>query len=292
MNPRAAARGETEYSILLAMKLFLLFCFLPALFTALQAQPSGLFDELDFYEEASAHTASPAEWSERVAILTREINLNPNLAAPYIARGKAKSMLGDARGAREDLNRAIDLNPESAQHYAARAEAGLRLGDYTGAVADLTAAIDRDPHMKGLLMRRAYAKKQLADHRGAAADFEAERRARPEDEGVFLTGMENYFAGNYAEAVASFDETVSLNADRPAYYYYRGRAAARLNDHEAAAADFRRVTDAYPRHISAVVQRGLSEIASGDLDAGCLTLSRAGDLGYARAFELIRALCN
>lgn len=274
------------------MKYLVPFCFLLIPIGVLQAQPSGLFDELDFYKDAEGYTASPAELSERVAALSREINLNPNLAAPYIDRGKAKAMLGDARGALEDLNRAVDLNPESAERYAARAEARLRIGDYTGAVVDLTAAIDRDPEMEGLLMRRAYAKKQLADHRGAAADFEAERRARPEDEGAFLTGMEHFFAGRYAEAIASFDEAVLLNADRPVYYYYRGRAAARSNNHAVAAADFKRVTDAYPRHISALVQRGLSEIYSGDVDNGCLILSRAGDLGYARAFELIREVCN
>jgi hypothetical protein len=38
--------------------------------------------------------------------------------------------------------------------------------------------------------------------------------------------------------------------------------------------------------------RGLSKIILGQKDSGCLDLSKAGELGYDRAYEAIEKYCN
>lgn len=262
----------------------LLFC------TAASAQIDIDFPEREFSEDALSGVY-PAEISMQITEYSKEINQNPNLAGPYIKRGHAKSLLGDYRGAVADFNRAVELKPDDAVRYAERGKARIRLGDYKNAVADYTVAIERDSLLKGAFMQRAYAKKQLGDHRGAAADFAKERAMRPADEGAYLSGLERYFSGDYLAAISEFDKAVELNPGHAQFFYHRGKAKARLDDHAGAAEDFGAAVRLNPKDVSAIVQRGLSEIEIGNTDAGCLHLSRAGELGYERAYVLIRERC-
>lgn len=259
--------------------------------TAAMAQVDIDFPEQEFSEE-TLKGVYPAEISAQITEYSKEINQNPNLARPYIKRGHAKSLLGDYRGALADFNRAVELKPDDAARYAERGKARIRLGDYKNAVTDYTVAIERDSLIKGAFMQRAYAKKQLGDHRGAAADFKKERAMRPADEGAYLLGLESYFSGDYSAAISEFDKAIELNAGQAQFFYHRGKAKARLDNHAGAADDFGIAVELNPKNVSAIVQLGLSEIEIGNTDAGCLHLSRAGELGYERAYALIRERCG
>lgn len=227
-----------------------------------------------------------------IAVLSREINLNPNLTKPYVKRGRAKVSLGDFRGAITDFDKAVNLKAGDAELIAERAQAKVRMGDYKGAVIDYTHAIGFNPMLAGVHMQRAYAKKQLGDLRGAAADFAEERKLRPQDEGAYLLGLERYFASDYRAAIAHFDTAIDINPSQAQFYYHRAKSLAQLGDHQAAITDFDKAIEGNPTDISAIVQRGFSSITIGDLDAGCLDLSRAGELGYERAYLLIRTHCS
>lgn len=232
------------------------------------------------------------ELMNQIALLSREINLNPNLTEPYVKRGRAKVSLGDFRGAIADFDKAVNLKAGDAELIAERAQARVRMGDYKAAVMDYTQAIALNPSLAGVYMQRAYAKKQLGDLRGAAADFAEERKLRPQDEGAYLLGLERYFAGDYRAAIAHFDTAISINPAQPQFHYHRAKSLAQLGEYQAAIGDFDKAIEGNPTDISAIVQRGLSSIKVGALDAGCLDLSRAGELGYERAYELIRKYCS
>jgi hypothetical protein len=47
-----------------------------------------------------------------------------------------------------------------------------------------------------------------------------------------------------------------------------------------------------PNYAGAYSGRGIAKIRSGQKDSGCLDLSKAGELGFAEAYESIKKLCN
>jgi tetratricopeptide (TPR) repeat protein len=68
------------------------------------------------------------------------IQLFPNSALVYRYRGRARSDLGDKKGAIADFDKAIRLDPNYADAYGGRGRARSALGDKKGAIADLQKA--------------------------------------------------------------------------------------------------------------------------------------------------------
>jgi hypothetical protein len=40
--------------------------------------------------------------------------------------------------------------------------------------------------------------------------------------------------------------------------------------------------------VEAYLNRGIAKIGLGQIDSGCLALSKAGELGYAEAYEVVK----
>jgi len=56
--------------------------------------------------------------------------------------------------------------------------------------------------------------------------------------------------------------------------------------------DFNKTIELNPNYALAYGGRGLAKIRLGQKDDGCLDLSKAGELGYAEAYEAIKEYCN
>jgi len=75
-------------------------------------------------------------------------------------------------------------------------------------------------------------------------------------------------------------------------YYNRGVAKARLGDYKGAIQDFNKVIELKPKDADAYARRGASKLSLGQKNSGCLDLSKAGELGYAKADDTIKKYCN
>jgi len=53
-----------------------------------------------------------------------------------------------------------------------------------------------------------------------------------------------------------------------------------------------KLTEINPNFTDAYHDRGIAKISLGQKDKGCLDLSKAGELGNAKAYKAIKALCN
>lgn len=52
------------------------------------------------------------------------------------------------------------------------------------------------------------------------------------------------------------------------------------------------IIELHPNPAEYYFNRGVAKIEYGQKDDGCLDLSKAGELGYSRAYEVIQKLCN
>ena len=135
----------------------------------------------------------------------------------------------------------------------------ISMGDDRDAFADYNKAIELNPNYGYAYLTRGLAKEALKDYRGAIADYNRAIELKP----------------NYAE-----------------YYHYRGVAKARLEDYKGAIADFTEAIELKPNYAEAYMQRGMSKLILGQKDEGCVDLSKAGELGYYKAYDAIKQFCN
>ena len=144
--------------------------------------------------------------------------------------------------------------------------------DYAGAVVDLTKAIESKgstvEQLSVYLYLRGFAKRILEDYGGAINDFSKainvltkSTNAGPEllNAIYFQRGLCYLSSGERVlEALDDFNKAIEMNSSNGEFYAIRG----------------------------------LTKISNKDKEAGCLDLSRAGELGYDKAYEYIKDRCN
>lgn len=177
----------------------------------------------------------------------------------YIDKGNAK-LLRDPRGAVAEYTKAIELNPDCAELYMKRAIAKGESQDYRGAIADYTQVIklDHNNFYDNAYSYRGTAKEILQDYNGAIADFTKAIEVNP-NAGVYLS---------------------------------RGNSKFRLQDYNGAITDFTKAIEIDSSFATPYYARGISKITLGQLDSGCLDLTKAGEWGYSDAYDAIKKYCN
>ena len=75
-------------------------------------------------------------------------------------------------------------------------------------------------------------------------------------------------------------------------YSYRGDAKSNLQDYRGAIQDLNKAIELNPNNAKAYNLRGYAKLLLGQKDNGCLDFSKAGELGYAEAYETIKEYCN
>ncbi len=75
-------------------------------------------------------------------------------------------------------------------------------------------------------------------------------------------------------------------------YLKAGNTKYELKDYKGAIKYYNKAIELNPNNAVAYYNRGLAKIHLGQKDNGCLDLSKAGELGHAKAYEVIKEYCN
>lgn len=158
-----------------------------------------------------------------------------------------------------NLNKALEIEPKYSKAYLLRGNIKSVFEDYHGAMKDYNQAIENNTKMADAFYARGNVKMKLQDYYGAISD--------------------------YTSAIA-------LNENYVDAYFNRGKAKQFLQAYEDAINDCSKIIQINPKSYDAYYMRGLLRIEFGDLQQGCLDLSKAGELGDQKAYETIRERCN
>ncbi len=164
------------------------------------------------------------------------------------------------------LDSAIQINPNKYEYYEQKGLNYFRLNDYKNAIILLNKAIVLNPKCKYALLYRGYSKAKLEDHRGAINDF---------DKAINLLIQLKAKKGELAEA---------LN-NRAASKYAIGKYSETIVDCNLAISNDKDYSLAY-------YNKGLAYIELGQIDNGCIALSKAGELGFELAYDTIKENCQ
>ncbi len=157
------------------------------------------------------------------------------------------------------FNRSIEGDSLDLQSYYFRGKTKMIFEDMHGAMKDYNTVLDINPEYADAYYERGNVKSHLQDYYGAIEDY-----------GV----------------------AISLNPNLVEAYYHRGQARRELEAYKDAINDFTKIIELNPKGKDAYYLRGIIKIERGLLQEGCLDLSKAGELGDLKAYEVIRNVCN
>jgi tetratricopeptide (TPR) repeat protein len=149
--------------------------------------------------------------------------------------------------------------------------------DYIRAIQDLTRFLNMDNgrtySTAEATYYRGFYKTQLQDYRGAIKDYDA--------------AIEMYLPS--ATGKTPNQQHIQKLIE---VYIVRGLAKSQLKKYDESIADYNLVLKLNPKNATAFRLRALDYIKKGEVEQGCLDLSRAGELGSNEAYNDIKQYCK
>ena len=165
--------------------------------------------------------------------------------------------------------------------------------EYKDALINFNKAIEQDSSYFQAYYMRGNVKQAFEDQHGAMKDYNYAIEINPKlSEAFFERGNVKFNLQDYYGAIADYSKTIELNENHVEAYYKRGQAKQQLEAYADAINDCSAILKINPKNIDAYYLRGILRIEHGKTEEGCLDLSKAGELGDLKAYEVIREKCN
>jgi len=202
-------------------------------------------------------------------------------------------------GAILDFTKAIKINPRNIYLYGYRGLDKEKLQDYRGALADYNKMIGLDPKWDIAYSFRAGAKLALGDDlNGAMSDYKMAIELKPNSYNYYSEGLA--FADYlflYDLAVKDFNIAIEMNPKNADAFRDRGRIKCDIKnslnyDFAGGMEDLNKAIELDPNNAGSFYIRGSVKHRMGDKEGACLDWSKAGELGEAEAYDMIKEYCN
>jgi len=231
--------------------------------------------------------------------------INPRKGSYYMCRGGIKDELKDYQGAISDYTKAIEINPIDASLYNDRGDIKQKLKDYQGAIADYTKAINIDANKATDTKVFSYTsigdiKFKLKDYQAAIKYYSKAIEIKSVSESWWYQphwpyakrGFVKSELGDYYGAISDLNQAIEFDPNDAGAYEYRGEYKCDLKDYQGAITDFTKAIEFDPNNADFYYNRGIAKYNSGDTQGACLDWSKAGELGYSKAYDVIRTNCK
>ncbi|MFI3292061.1 MAG: tetratricopeptide repeat protein [Rikenellaceae bacterium] len=93
---------------------------------------------------------------------------------------------------------------------------------------------------------------------------------------------------NYDESLADLDRCIELYPSFAHSYYNKANLLAKSGKYPEAYEEYSKAIELYPSFAEAYYNRGIVQIYMEDTRKGCLDISKAGELGIGRAYEILK----
>lgn len=187
--------------------------------------------------KGSAYT-NMQKFQEALKEFTDALKLNPKNLGALMNRGIVRGILGDNRGAIDDLSKAIATNPAFTQLYFERGNLRGKDRDFKGAVADYTIAIKQNPRYTEAYLNRGAARYEIGDNEGVVEDFTKVLEINPTYvQGYYNRGTSRMMIKDYKGAVEDFDMALRLDPSRTSTLLNRASAKSLMNDYKGGVQD-------------------------------------------------------
>jgi len=268
-----------------------------------------------FYAARARAYQDLQDYENAVADYTLAIQLDPDCAAYFLARGRCLLPLGRASKAIDDLDKAVALGGGSIdpEVWIVRASARRELQQYKEAITDLTTALESSDHSNPeLLFSRAQSLYEIEQYAGATDDINSALVTLPGDSRLlYWRGRCHFQQAKYQSCIDDFRKclpTLSPSLIEECYHllgcayncikqhqlaipaftqalrgrpncmqwrYERGCAHLLVENYAEAIQDLSKVIEAEPQNLEALLQRAQAYRLSGLFDESSEDLFRA-----------------
>ncbi len=121
------------------------------------------------------------DYDNAISQFTKAIELKPDYAGNYLARGFCYTNKGDHDRAMADFTKAIELKPAYAAAYLARADVYREKRDYDCAITDFTRSIEYESDDPMAFVARGYTYQLRGDYEKARDDYQKALALNPEE---------------------------------------------------------------------------------------------------------------
>ncbi|MDR0509816.1 MAG: tetratricopeptide repeat protein [Rikenellaceae bacterium] len=222
-------------------------------------------------------------YARRVTDFTDEV-ANPLLRLS----NRASDLPADTLMAME--RRLAERENSSGGDWCAQFERGVILSlirQYTPAINALTTAIDGNPSNPFLYFDRSTVRSEMIDYISSIDNNSYHRTTIDADPASLSKGgySRSY---SYDEAIEDLNKAARLLPEFAYIYYNRAGLLILSGRLQEAVADYDTALKYYPAMAEAYYNRGLAKIFLDDVRAGCLDLSKAGELGVREAYAILK----
>ncbi len=259
---------------------------------------------------------------EQAIFYYNKIITNYNSTSVYpdaiFSRSRCYMELNDKEAALSDISLYLKVkNCEGnscADAFYMRANIYFNSGRYGVAISDFTEAAKDSTfkNYKFCFFYRALCEGELGQNIQSVLDFTKflsidNYRTVSSAEALYYRGFYKVKLSDNRGAISDYDRAIELykvaaenSKDKKNIYLQklidtyitRALAKAEIKKYDEAIADYNIVLKMNPNYATAYRLKGLAEINKGDLDNGCMDLSKAGELGSTEAYEDIKHLCK
>ena len=157
---------------------------------------------------------------------------------------------------------------------------------YTNSVNTYSQAIEQNPGNPFLYLNRSTTRAEMIDFISSIDN--SYQRITIDSTPANRLNNNSKRTYNYDEAVADLNKAVKLFPDFAHAYYNRANLQALSGNLPEAFEDYTRAIERNPWFAEAYYNRGIVQIFMKDTRKGCLDLSKAGELGIAEAYEVLK----
>jgi tetratricopeptide (TPR) repeat protein len=187
----------------------------------------------------------------------------------------------------------VSFAQTTAKDYTQRGRELLEKSEYVEALVNLNKAIEIDPNFSAAYYLRGNIKDNFEDRHGAMKDYNlAIEKNSKFAEALYARGNVKMKLQDYYGAIDDYSAVITINENNVDAYFARGKAKQFLQAYQDAINDCSKIIQLKPKNADAYSMRGILRIEFGDTKNGCLDLSKAGELGDLKAYELIKEKCN
>jgi len=214
-----------------------------------------------------------------IELISKAIQINPNVAAAHSNRGNALKGLKQFAHALASYNKAISLKPEYADAWLNRGNALQQLNQCDQALASYNKAISLKPEYADVWLNRGNALQELNQYDQALASYNKAISLKPDYVDAWLNrGTALQQLEQYDQALSSYNKAISLKPEYADAWSNRGVTLQELKQYDQALASYDKAISLKPGYTDAWLNRGNTL-----KDIGCFSLAEAS---YREAIQL------
>lgn len=151
----------------------------------------------------------------------------------------------------------------------------------------------KEPKTSGDFNKRGNTKYQHKDYAGAIVDYTKAIELNANEPDVYFNrGAAKAVLEDFYGAMSDFNKDLELNPKNAKSYSNRAWVKNKLKDSEGAIADFKKAILLDAKDGFSYYNLGIIKLTKNDKIGGCTDLSRAGELGFTKAYEMIKIYCK